>query len=364
MADSRNTRRIPVSMFGDVRAIMMGIAILMVVTYHSSIRMDMLSPSKWILTVGWAAICEVLDSAVDIFFFFSAFGLYYSLNKDRNLKHFYKKRAMRILPEYILVYTIWSISQIPGLTIRGYLEGLFFIDFYRDGSLGFWYIGFLIPMYLVYPLIHRLVSELNWKKFAVLLLAFVFLPVAVFHLSADGSGLRELCSIAFARIPVFLLGAWAARMAEEKRNLPGWTAILAGAVLIAAYAVQFTHAVTWEYPLLMRYSITLFGLGLGYLLCLLFYRFRLPFLAGLFTLLGTYSLEMYLIHERVWRMMLDKFMAFSGDPFRILYFALIFCVTFILAVMLKQSQSAVEKGFAQSEKNWTERNERLKSRSL
>lgn len=70
----------------------MGIAILWIMMYHmpylNSIAGSLIGSA---ILIGFCG--------VDIFFFLSSFGIYYSFQKQQTLKSFYKKRILRILPK-------------------------------------------------------------------------------------------------------------------------------------------------------------------------------------------------------------------------------------------------------------------------
>lgn len=88
----------------DTRSMMMGIAILMVILYHtvcSNLPMGLLTIPATYGLIG-----------VDIFLFLSVYGLCYSL-QNKNLREFYGRRFMRILPaSVILVFIILIINLI------------------------------------------------------------------------------------------------------------------------------------------------------------------------------------------------------------------------------------------------------------
>lgn len=82
------------------RAYLIGLAMILVLTYHQlNIGLDM----------GLATpLFRHLDSSVDIFFYLSALGVSFSYKKN-DLKTFYKRRYVRILPMYfLLVLSYWG----------------------------------------------------------------------------------------------------------------------------------------------------------------------------------------------------------------------------------------------------------------
>ena len=116
----------------DARNQLFGIATLMIVFFHSSI---IIPPSFGIL----AFIKEMGNLGVDVFLFLSAVGLYYSFSKSENIKEFYAKRMLRILPSLFIVSIIWfSMSGTSGL--KSYFSNVFLISFFTQGSRYMWFL--------------------------------------------------------------------------------------------------------------------------------------------------------------------------------------------------------------------------------
>lgn len=89
------------------RTTIMGMAMLLVMFFHSSIELSGCSVL--------AALKDMGDVGVDIFLMMSGFGIYCSLKKDDNLHRFYKKRLLRILPAYLLINGVWyAVFNIRG----------------------------------------------------------------------------------------------------------------------------------------------------------------------------------------------------------------------------------------------------------
>ena len=75
----------------------MGIAILIVIVYHAACCN---------LPMGYfTKVANYGLIGVDIFMFFSGYGLCYSFNKNK-LSEFYKRRYMRVLPLYLILVCV------------------------------------------------------------------------------------------------------------------------------------------------------------------------------------------------------------------------------------------------------------------
>ena len=78
------------------RAPIMGLAIVLILFHHSRFLGVEISNSTLV------GLRDVGACGVDIFLILSSFGLTYSLNKCSRIDSFYKKRALRILPSFLL----------------------------------------------------------------------------------------------------------------------------------------------------------------------------------------------------------------------------------------------------------------------
>ena len=104
------------------RSVWMGLAILWIMFFHSDMALNL--PFSYLKIIGYGG--------VDIFFFASGIGNYYSYNKDGKPLDFIKRRIFRLIPVYIPVILIWclfsvmsnsiSIWSVPGnlLGIQGF----------------------------------------------------------------------------------------------------------------------------------------------------------------------------------------------------------------------------------------------------
>lgn len=170
------------------RTYLMGISILLVVLFHAF---------SWIYNpIGALNIGYV---GVDLFMFFSGFGLTFSFEKNKIL-HFYKNRLSRIYPLYflaivitylVLCHKVWALDDL--------LYNLLSLGFYTKGGTQRydWYLESLFTLYLLFPIFYYF-SKL---KYAALLLTFL-LACFVLH-QFDVSWWYE-CFI--GRLPIFLYG--------------------------------------------------------------------------------------------------------------------------------------------------------------
>lgn len=125
-----------------------GIAILMILLYHQ--------PDSGIIK---GIYFYPGFTGVDIFLFFSGFGLCYSLNKN-SLGEFYKRRFSRILPLYMLLGLIAGLMHYQEYTIWDYICNMTSLSYWGLGGNEFdWYLSSLIIFYLAFPILYWVISK-------------------------------------------------------------------------------------------------------------------------------------------------------------------------------------------------------------
>ena len=95
-----NKRKWDLYDISSARNILFGFATLIIMLFHSSIRIPRRFPFlRFMKKTG--------NLGVDIFLFLSAIGLYFSFSKNERVIDFYKRRMLRILPPLFLFNVIW-----------------------------------------------------------------------------------------------------------------------------------------------------------------------------------------------------------------------------------------------------------------
>lgn len=132
----------------------MGVAILMIMFYHTGIAF-----------FG--------DIGVELFFLLSGVGLAYSLSKNGNVWHFYRKRFLRIIPTYLVVVIPTAIFFQDKLQ-TSVIRTIFQVDTIM-GSMGFmawWFIVMIFFLYIIAPFIFGLKSHVG--IYILIVLSFIF----------------------------------------------------------------------------------------------------------------------------------------------------------------------------------------------
>ena len=153
------------------RTQLMGFSILWIMIYHMGIENPFLNP---ITRSGYLG--------VDIFIFLSAYGLYYGFRKDKkNIRVFYKKRIIRILPSYylVLITTFLLKSYInQDLNVTDLLQQISMLGFFCPSlqwDYFLWYIPGTLFLYLLFPVFFYKLEYIKKPKCFICIIIFTFI---------------------------------------------------------------------------------------------------------------------------------------------------------------------------------------------
>ena len=298
------------------RGALMGLATLNVMLLHIFQVFELL---------GSKVLFYVFESGADIFMLMSGFGLYFSLAGKPDLRGFYKKRFLRLFPEYLL--SILFFTVILGFTPWKIFLHITTLSFWIDRDLFFWYIAVTAVLYIIYPLIHRAVSKSG--TYALLLIVITVIANIVFALiPGDYFALR---TIAFNRIPVFITGALIAREVKTGRRLKK-DMILILVIVAMASLIPAVFLPVKSYRLFFLPWAAAVSVIAAYLFD--WTREKNIFRKGL-ELLGGISLQVYLLHGAFSKYLYEK--AGGDGAFRKVVLLFVTTVlTLILAVILRK----------------------------
>jgi peptidoglycan/LPS O-acetylase OafA/YrhL len=332
------------------RTEIMGVSILWVMFFHSGIDLPgWLAPVRFLKTIGYGA--------VDLFFFLSGFGLFYSWSKSRSLKNFYLARLSRLAPSYWIVVAIYALTNACyggklSLAMVAYMSiGL---DFILDGVTIFWFIPAIACCYLVSPFaltcIHFDVSNRNLTRNIAIAIASAFILSWVI----SASTMYHLLILTL-RLPVFILGMYCGYVLSVKYRLIIFDSIvfnvgvllvglaaLSGILAFTDSAMRWRYGLWWypfiliTYPLILCFALFFDYMDQGYPGNQFYEKFK-----QLVTYCGKYSLEIYLIHVSLFKgvpVVLNE--VFPGmiesraNILRLPEYILLACISILLAPIL------------------------------
>lgn len=288
--------------FSKYRDELFGIAILTVMFFHfGMLHVDFYEGSQ---TLSYAVIkwCRyvIANVGVDMFVFLSGMGLYYSFSKNGDIGAFYKRRFMRILIPYIIaggLHRVVTDMVYTHLSFKQMLLNFSFVTFFTEGINNFWFIFFIGTMYLIFPIIYKLVYNEKYGRlwFIVLLALSIAGPIVLYVQNHD---LYKNIGIAITRVPIFIVGTYAGRPIKECRHIPhiAALAIIAIGIVCKYYSLPLSQA---GYQ--ARYMTSFFGLSMLFI-CTYVLRAlsKAEILRRILRFFGRYSLEFYLLHIMLW----------------------------------------------------------------
>lgn len=244
------------------------------------------------------------DIGVSLFIFLSGLTLTISSLKNKNwsIISFYKKRAIRIYPLYWLIYSSFLVyylnknylSQnisviaivLAFLGLDGYLSCFF--KFHNWYLVGEWFLGFIIILYIIYPLLFKLFTKRR--------IIFIISNIIVFYLSAQY--LTPLIPNSIRLIPVrlmeFSFGMYFSAIILRTKKINYFL------ILIIALSI-FTFLTLLKFASIFALIIRLISIDIITIL-LAFYLFsfvRNNFLSKIIIFFSNISYSVFLVHKIV-----------------------------------------------------------------
>lgn len=340
------------STISDCRGILFGILTLMIVIFHTKVDFLPLCSHGIVGSLAYYALTgikKIGDIGVDLFALLSGMGLYFSFSKNKNLRSFYRKRAMRVLPAFFIVALIWcAIKEEIGAV--EYIKYVLQVRFFKGESFEFWFIPYLLFCYLIFPLLYKGIEKHGWVGFVAEIVAVV---TAHILLNLIFPAVAEHINIATSRVPAFIVGILFGKLIYEKKEISKKWFFVFGALFFVLFAIE-EYDILWNgYRLLTPFSLNrLLYCPLAVCIMVLLSAFisKVP-LKGLyrfFSWVGLYSLEVYLLYEKV-RDKMEGIFTVSG-AFGLAYMIVCFVMTMVLAILLKYICDTVSKGVFAQEK--------------
>ena len=267
---------------GKYRGELMGIAILGVLLCHFAISTYYIPGMFFIAGLVYT----------QGFLFLSGYGLYYSFkNCNYNIQTFYKKRLLRLYIPFVIMSLPFYIPLCYKLgdgfwfVIRSITTLSFWVG---DNWFSMWYIAVSLVLYLLYPLIHKLMFS---KSGAIKIQGIILVLIGFI-------GINEVLKLGnpycvelaqwLGKCVIFPIGILTAYLAEKRISLPIYIQI----IWIACMSIMsmLWHGIEDNY-----YQICMCLAAIPSF-CLLFEAFNLVKIRIVLQWLGKYTLEIYILH--------------------------------------------------------------------
>ena len=206
------------------RAELFGISIILIMMFHffhAVIQYTKPGGRKYFYSY---IFCQVISSVgVEVFLLLSGMGLYFSYTRNKDVGSFFRKRFVRVLIPYAMYGSVaWFITDIV-VAHKPFTRFLFdfsLFSFWIGGNTRLWFISAIVVFYAFFPLFYEVVTSKHYKLNTLLLLAFLVL--AMYVSDAEKHNTFKIAEIAVTRLPIFIFGILAGRLAYEKQRVKPW----------------------------------------------------------------------------------------------------------------------------------------------
>jgi peptidoglycan/LPS O-acetylase OafA/YrhL len=274
------------------------------------------APSSAVGTLGCAAhgfytaVASVGFHAVAVFLILSGFGLAYSLAKTGNPEdgwlRWYRGRVLRLYPMYWVAHLVYLVS--PFVMQYELTDYRFFLSFLGDrlypvdsifyyANPAWWYFGLLLQLYLVFPLLFRLLQKLGPVGFLALCGVVTFGSRYLLLLVLSTHGYYVQGAFFGSRLWEFAIGMVLGLLyrrfpREVEHRLFSFPTIMGG---VGLYVLGlYSYATTQTYIV----NDALIGTGLFILLAhIARWCELLPRFGALLAYVGAFSYGLYLLHQ-------------------------------------------------------------------
>lgn len=331
------------SLLSKYRTHIMGAAMMWIMWFHSPFY-GKTEVFHFIHNIGFYG--------VDIFLMVSGLGLYYSMRKSKGVGDFYRKRAVRILPAYLIITIAWYAFFKTDVAFSDKVLSILGINYFRGSIFSRpeyfdWFLPTLFVLYLITPWYDKLFRKVTAKWKLTLLVSMISPLLCIIGYAAH----IQVLYGSFVRIPIFLIGYNIGYFLYEKKEEEkgSWMVHLALLFtgLVLGYYIQTYVKNTTVFWGINAYPATLVAPAAGVFLAALFkvaedkLRIVGKIILFPFEFCGNYSLEIYLIHQRLMEIMNADFAAslrgtLMGSLTGRWYYFLLGIVSILMAALLHE----------------------------
>lgn len=281
---------------------------------------------------------------VDIFLFLSGMGLTRSLQRN-SIPMFYKRRFSRIVPSSIVFgttkYIIFILLGSPVIVQQALNLGVISL-----ASLDLWFIDTIIILYVLAPLLFKYLNKSPISTFFCILFIYFSCQYLFSVIVFDRMSPLGLLSWTIRRLPVFSLGMFFS-IREEWDGKYLYISIFCFLMAIIMAIANKRNLLDPSCYHTTHYLILSIGTPSMIMLIILLLRTLPCFMLKFLSYLGSFSLELYLIHEFVFCIMNIEL---TINPLILLVSA--FSISCFAAYMLNYVKSKITILICQYTKSW------------
>ena len=302
-------KKIKWGIISEYRNEIYGISILSIIIFH--FFEDFLNApysNNYLYIIGKFYNLIFRSVGVEIFLFMSGVCLYFSLKNNQNYKLFYKKRLKRILLPYMMFGGVfWFIKDIliSNMGLSDFLYDFSLVSFWASGNKNLWFIAFILIVYIVYPFIYIYFDDKNLNRRILKLVTSIIMllfAIIMFRLFFNLEYAR--IEIALNRLLIVIIGSYYGYNVYNNLEFNCFDKLLLIiGIIIKLLSILFFFNASNLFKLFNnRFAVAIWSLSLTVMLTFLFEVLKNKhYLKALrfFSILGEYSLELYLTHVSV-----------------------------------------------------------------
>jgi peptidoglycan/LPS O-acetylase OafA/YrhL len=190
---------------------------------------------------------------------------------------------------------LFFINILAGKDVVEFFKDLGWITYYKDGVATYWYINFILIMYLIYPLIYRLLEGRYRNLSLAGMLALAFLLIYLVY--SYNFTLYDNIEQSLTRIPIFIIGCYWGRLVKDKRPIREFWIIYALVIPWLGGILQYIgYRDIFPWTVSRRIWYGMMAISICILFSLLLSIAELKYIKKFLNFAGTLSLELYLSH--------------------------------------------------------------------
>lgn len=331
-----------------LRPYLMGVATLWITFYHSKylnlFHSTFLTKTRLLGLV--TRIESIGNCGVDLFFFLSGLGLYFSYthlleSNPHPMKSFYIRRYRRILPP-ILIVSILTFGLIEVADLANWAGGVFLYGYFLPHLTrgNFWYLSATIALYMIFPLIHLCLRGNRGGAVAGVLVLGTAVAAILVSIVAEEYFYSHAILI-MTRLPVFIIGTYVGKLCLTHRKISGIIPLMAVPVSVLLLVLIADKPLP-DYWRFFEYTVFVPCLVLAH--AYIFSKIkRRGFLYKSIAVIGAYSMEIYLIYESIYNHATSLFHQIENTG--LVYALTVFAATLVLAVLLRMVVKQLTREF-------------------
>lgn len=308
------------------RSQLMGLAMLSIMLFHQSfVREGNMFFALFHFCGHWG---------VDVFMLLSGMGCYFSYRKTQaSMVAFYKRRFMRIIP-CALCAGVFKIILLTFL-FHSFTSNSWLILF----GLDLWFIRSILILYLLFPFFQWVLQGAGTRYFLPILVVACMVFLSWFDsLQIHNALYYQSVAWTLYRLPIFVIGILIAKNGGKGLRINKWFSIVALSLLVfLLYHCVISKVYFPQYCFFLKDEYIYFLLVVPVV--------ALSYCAGLFMhggwpilrLIGIHSLELYLVHEFIYRLVEAMELPLWGSIQLILAVVLSFAAAYMLRQVVRRA---------------------------